>query len=294
MRSTTGRKNISTLLNARSLLEFPNCKINIGLNVTSKREDGYHNIETIFYPLPWYDILEIIAGSRNSKAGEPDALHLSGITVPGTLSDNICLKAAALLRKDFPRISPLAVHLHKTIPAGAGLGGGSADGAFTLLLLDRLFELGLSARELTAYALQLGSDCPFFIHNTACFATGRGEQIEPVSLDLSAYTIVLINPGIHINTGWAFSQLTPAIPSQKLTELIKQPLTVWKNLIKNDFEEPVLMQYPQIAAVKEMLYAKGALFAAMTGTGSTVYGIFAKDVPPKIQWDNYPLLRIVG
>jgi len=294
MRSTTGRKNISTLLNAQSLLEFPNCKINIGLNVTSKREDGYHNIETIFYPLPWYDILEVIAGSRNGKSSQPDTLHLSGITVPGALTDNICLKAAALLRKDFPEISPLTIHLHKTMPGGAGLGGGSADGAFTLLLLDRLFELGLSARELTTYALQLGSDCPFFINNTACFATGRGEQMEHVSIDLSEYTIVLINPGIHVDTGWAFSQLTPVIPSQKLNELIKQPLTAWRNLIKNDFEEPVLRQYPQIAAVKETLYAKGALFAAMTGTGSTVYGIFAKDAPKKMQWENYPLLRIIG
>ena len=294
MRSTTGRKNISTLLNAQSLLEFPNCKINIGLNVISKREDGYHNIETILYPLPWYDILEIIVGNRDSKTNRPDALHLSGITVPGALTDNICLKAAALLRKDFPEISPLTIYLHKTIPAGAGLGGGSSDGAFALLLLDRLFELGLSAPQLAAYALQLGSDCPFFINNTACFATGRGEQMEPVSSDLSEYTIVLINPGIHINTGWAFSQLTPAVPSQNLNELIKQPLTAWRNLIKNDFEEPVLRQYPQIAAVKEMLYAKGALFAAMTGTGSTVYGIFTKDAPKKMQWENYPLLRIIG
>ena len=274
------------------MLEFPNCKINIGLNVTSKREDGYHNIETIFYPLPWYDILEVIAGSGNSIL--PDTLHLSGTDVPGGLTDNICLKAAALLRKDFPAISPVAIHLHKTIPAGAGLGGGSADGAFTLLVLNRLFELGLSAPELAAYALQLGSDCPFFVNNAACFATGRGEEMEPVSLDLSEYTIVLINPGIHVNTGWAFSQLTPAIPSQKLNELIKQPLTTWKNAVKNDFEAPVLRQYPQIAAVKETLYDKGALFAAMTGTGSTVYGIFAKDAPQKLRWDNYPLLRIIG
>lgn len=294
MRSTTGRKNISTLLNAQSLLEFPNCKINIGLNVTSKREDGYHNIETIFYPLPWYDILEVIACSPNRKIARPDILHLSGITVPGALADNICLKAAALLRKDFPEISPLTIHLHKTIPAGAGLGGGSSDGAFTLRLLDRLFKLRLSAPQLAAYALQLGSDCPFFISNTACFATGRGEQMEPVPSDLSEYTIVLINPGIHVNTGWAFSQLTPVMPLQKLNELIKQPITAWRNFIKNDFEEPVLRQYPPIAAVKEMLYAKGALFAAMTGTGSTVYGIFAKGAPKEMQWENYPLLRIIG
>lgn len=278
------------------MLEFPNCKINIGLNVTSKREDGYHDIETIFYPLPWCDVLEIVPeiSVNNAQSSKPDTLHLSGIAVPGAAGDNICLKAATLLRKDFPEISPLAIHLHKTIPSGAGLGGGSADGAFTLVLLNRIFKLGLSASQLTDYALRLGSDCPFFINNTPCFAAGRGEAMEPVSLDLSAYTIVLINPGIHINTGWAFSQLTPAVPSQKLNQLIQQPLTEWKNLIRNDFEEPVLRQYPQIAAAKEELYANGALFAAMTGTGSTVYGIFVKDVPKKLRWSNHHLFRIIG
>lgn len=274
------------------MLEFPNCKINIGLNVTSKREDGFHNIETIFYPLPWCDVLEIIP--LRGASPKPVVLHLSGLTVPGATDDNICIKAATILRQDFPEISPLEIHLHKAIPSGAGLGGGSADGAFTLTLLNRIFELKLSANQLTAYALRLGSDCPFFINNSACFATGRGELMVPVSLDLSAYTFVLINPGIHINTGWAFSQLTPEKPSQKLIDLIKQPVSEWKNLIRNDFEAPVLKQYSQIAAIKNEMYTKGALFAAMTGTGSTVYGIFEKNIPEKIQWNKNHLVRIIG
>lgn len=274
------------------MLEFPNCKINIGLNVTSKREDGFHNIETIFYPLPWCDVLEIIP--LRGVHSKPDTLHLSGITVPGATDDNICLKAAAILRQDHSEITSLDIHLYKAIPSGAGLGGGSADGAFTLTLLNRIFELNLSALQLADYAIRLGSDCPFFINNTPCFATGRGEILEPVPLDLSPYTFVLINPGIHINTGWAFSQLTPEKPSQKLIDLIKQPVSEWKNLIRNDFEMPVLKQYSQIAAIKNEMYTKGALFAAMTGTGSTVYGIFEKNIPEKIQWNNNHLVRIIG
>lgn len=274
------------------MLKFPNCKINIGLNVTSKRDDGFHNIETIFYPLPWCDVLEIIP--LRGVHSKTDTLHLSGLTVPGANEDNICLKAATILRLDYPEISPLVIHLHKTIPSGAGLGGGSADGAFTLTLLNRIFELKLSATQLTEYALRLGSDCPFFIYNSACFATGRGEIVKPVSLDLSAYSIVLINPGIHINTGWAFSQLTPQKPSQILIDLIKQPVSKWKNFIINDFEAPVLKQYPQVAAIKDEMYTNGALFASMTGTGSTVYGIFEKNLPGKMQWSKNHLFRIIG
>jgi len=252
------------------LIAFPNCKINIGLNVIHKRSDGYHNIETVFYPLNFFDALEIISTSAGASE-----FTVTGLPVVSD-QNNLCIKASDLLKKDFPELSFIKMHLLKTILSGAGLGGGSADGAFTLKLLNEKFLLGLSNDQLINYTLQLGSDCPFFLYNKPAFATGRGEGLEPVDLNLSAYKILLVNPGIHIDTSWAFSKITPAKPQLSVKEIIKQPMEAWKQELTNDFETPVFETYPEIKKIKEALYKSGALYASLTGSGSTVYGIFDK------------------
>ncbi len=275
---------------------FPNCKINIGLNVTSKRADGYHDIATIFYPLHWYDAVEAIPVADSTRPAS-DAAHVqftsTGLRVPGATGDNICLKAYQLLKKDFPALPAVAMHLHKSIPTGAGLGGGSSDGAFTLLLLNKKFRLNLSTEQLLQYALTLGSDCPFFIINRPCYATGRGEQTTPLPLDLSAYSFLIVYPGIHISTAWAFSQLIPAFPSTTVTSIVQQPVETWKDKLINDFELPVFRAHPPIEEIKKILYANGALYASLTGSGSAVYGIFSKNKVPELQWDKNYIQKII-
>ncbi|HEX2683264.1 MAG TPA: 4-(cytidine 5'-diphospho)-2-C-methyl-D-erythritol kinase, partial [Ferruginibacter sp.] len=180
------------------MIVFPNCKINLGLHILDKRHDGFHNLETGFYPIPFNDALEIIPGTALE-------INTSGFVVDGKAEDNLCMRAYQLLKNEFPELSPVRIHLHKAIPMGAGLGGGSADAAYMLKLLNERFQLGLSTEQLINYSLQLGSDAPFFIINKPCFATGRGEILEEIAVDLSKYRIIIINPGIHINTGWAFA-----------------------------------------------------------------------------------------
>lgn len=266
------------------MIVFPNCKINLGLRILRKRSDGYHDLETVFYPLPITDILEIIRYPVYQKIFTVP-LSKSGFVIDGDPSENLCVKAFKLLKRDFPRLPNVQMHLHKSIPAGAGLGGGSADGAFTLQVLNKEFELGLSVEELQHYALKLGSDCPFFIVNKPCYASGRGEILEPVELDLSAYNLVIVNPGISINTGRAFLHIRPAIPEISIKEIIKQPLERWKDELVNDFESWVFKSYPSIVEIKDQLYVDGALYASMSGSGSTVFGIFARDHIPQI---NFP------
>ncbi len=257
------------------MLFFPNCKINLGLHILNKREDGFHNIETVFYPVHLKDALEIIPSANANNSIE---FSSSGLIVDGKEEDNICLKAYHFLKKDFAQLPIIKMHLHKAIPMGAGLGGGSADGAFTLQLLNKKFNLNISTPKLLNYAAQLGSDCPFFILNKPSFASGQGEILEEINLNLSAYEIVLINPQIHINTGWAFSQLTPTLSKKSLKEIIKQPIEIWATELKNDFENPVFEKYPLIKNIKEELYQLGATYASMSGTGSTVFGIFEKEI----------------
>jgi 4-diphosphocytidyl-2-C-methyl-D-erythritol kinase len=284
------------------MVVFPNCKINLGLHVVRKREDGYHDLETIFYPLPLRDALEVIkadgrrqkaetgnprqvgAGWQSAEQSEPVALHLSGLIVQGSAADNLCVKAYNLLKKDHPQITAIDLYLHKAIPMGAGLGGGSADGAFTLQALTDKFQLNLSREKLLDYSLQLGSDCPFFIINKPCYATGRGELLQSIQLDLSAYSFLVVHPGVHINTGWAFSQLTPAPSPQPLPEIIQQPVASWRNNLTNDFETPVCKHHPDLQAIKDALYEAGALYASMTGSGSCFYGLFPKNQLPALQW----------
>lgn len=257
------------------MIVFPNCKINLGLHILRSRADGYHDIETIFYPVPFMDVLEITPQYPSSK--EPITLTTSGISIEGNPNSNLCVKAFNLLKKDFPALYSIQLHLHKVIPAGAGLGGGSSDASFTLKLLNELGDLQLTQAQLIHYASLLGSDCPFFIINKPCFATGRGEQLEEISLDLSSYQLILVNPGIHIETKKAFSEITTGIPETSIKDMIRLPLAEWKNKLTNDFEKNVFKSYPEIEHIKTGLYQSGAIYASMSGSGSTFYGIFKKD-----------------
>jgi 4-diphosphocytidyl-2-C-methyl-D-erythritol kinase len=261
------------------MISFPNCKINLGLNITGKRADGYHNIETVFYPIQINDVLEIIPADEFK-------FSISGLAVEGNMNDNLCVKAYSLLKQDFPQLPPGNIFLHKAIPTGGGLGGGSADGGFTLMLLNEKFQLNLSTTQLINYASQLGSDCAFFIINKACFASGRGEVLEQAEIDLSAYSFLLVHPNIHINTTWAFSQLNISDKNFSIKAIISQPISSWKEKLKNDFEEPVFNKYPELKMIKEKLYKSGALYASMSGSGSTIFGIFEKNNTPSISFEK--------
>lgn len=263
------------------MVVFPNCKINIGLNILEKREDGYHNLETIFYPVPLKDALELIRA--RDETGEV-IFSQTGNHINGNIHDNLCVKAWHVLKKDFPKLPAVQMHLHKALPIGAGLGGGSADGAFALKLLNEKFNLGLSPNQLINYSLELGSDCAFFIVNKPCYASGKGEQLQPVELSLTGYHLLLVNPGIHINTGEAFAGLKnePATNrlSKGLLQAIQQPVAQWKHSVTNDFEKSVFAAHPPIHQIKETLYRQGAVYAAMSGSGSSVYGLFTSYLDP--------------
>ena len=253
----------------------------------SKRPDGFHELETVFYPLPLHDILESVTSSESG-------FELTGTDLELAPADNLCLRANQLLRNDFPHLPLLKLHLHKLIPVGAGLGGGSADAAFTLMMLNNKYRLGLTSEALQRYALELGSDCPFFMLNTACVARGRGEILTPLNLDLSGYRIVLINPGIHINTGLAFSMITPDTGNLPPAEVVQGPVEKWKYQLVNDFELPVTTRYPVIKHLISQLYEAGATYAAMTGTGSTVYGLFPKLITPDIRLPAGYFVKVLG
>ena len=262
------RKLINWLLPLQYMISFPNAKINIGLNVTERRPDGYHNLETIFYPIKINDALEIIKADKLS-------FESSGLEIPGRVEDNLCVKGYHLLKKDFD-LPPVKIHLHKHIPIGAGLGGGSADAAFFIRLLSDYFSLGLNDDQMIAYARQLGADCAFFIKNKPVFAFDKGDEFEPIKLDLSPYKIVLVMPPVHVSTGEAYGGVKPAPVKTSLMELIYLPVTEWKNHIKNDFETSVFKNHPVIRGVKASLYEAGAIYASMSGSGASVFGIFSE------------------
>ncbi|MEP6584418.1 MAG: 4-(cytidine 5'-diphospho)-2-C-methyl-D-erythritol kinase [Ginsengibacter sp.] len=250
------------------MIAFPNCKINLGLNILEKKADGFHDLETVFFPVNIHDVLEILEFGGNTTQ-----VTTSGISL-GECENNICLEAYNLLKKDYPDLPGIKMHLHKAIPLGAGLGGGSADGVATLKLLNKTFNLNIPDEQLFAYALKLGSDCPFFILNKPCFASGRGETLEPISLPLYAHKIVIVNPGIHVNTTEAFKHIVPHVPEKRIKEIIAQPIDTWKNELVNDFEDSVFKKYPDVHKIKKDLYDSGAIYSGMSGSGSTVYGIF--------------------
>ncbi len=252
------------------MVVFPNAKINIGLNVTAKRADGFHELKTVFYPIGLSDILEVIENTEGAK----DEFTSSGIDIPGNAAENICLKALAHLRESF-KIPPLKVHLHKLIPIGAGLGGGSSDAAFFIKAVDKLFSLKLSKQEQIQFAQKSGSDCAFFIINKAVYAEGRGDELSLVNLILKGYYLVLLNPGIHISTAEAYSGVKPEQPKSSLKgNVLNIEIHGWKGEVENDFEKAIFINYPEIKQIKDELYQVGAIYAAMSGSGSSIYGIF--------------------
>ena len=256
------------------MIAFPNAKINLGLNIVSKRPDGYHNLESCFYPVLWQDILEILPSKKTQFTS-------SGIDIPGNPDSNLCLKAYQFLKKDFD-IPPVNIHLHKIIPIGAGLGGGSADATFTLKMLNELFELQISDESLERYASQLGSDCPFFVENKPVYATGTGTDFSSINIDLTGKYIVIVKPEVHVSTAKAYAGITPQVPPINVKEIIEIRNTrEWKDLLKNDFEEGIFHSHPEVAAVKQLLYDHGAIYASMSGSGSAVFGIF--DFEPNIK-----------
>ncbi|MCQ2056612.1 MAG: 4-(cytidine 5'-diphospho)-2-C-methyl-D-erythritol kinase [Bacteroidaceae bacterium] len=286
------------------MIAFPNAKINIGLNVVRKREDGYHDIETVFYPVNLQDALEIslmrpldpsqlISRLEAGKLVQPDdalpffksrrkrdslpccQLEMSGLDSGFPAQDNLVVKAYMMLLEDFD-LPSIDIKLYKHIPTGAGLGGGSSDCASMLELLNRRFNLRLRESALERYAARLGSDCPFFITGQPSLATGRGEILKPISLSLAGYTILLVKPDVHVSTAQAYADVTPEQPEVSLLESVMRPVSEWKDCVKNDFEPSVFAKFPVLAEIKEKLYGLGAEYAAMTGSGSTVYGFFRK------------------
>ncbi len=249
------------------MVAFPHSKINLGLHVISKRQDGYHNLSTCFYPVPWTDILEILPADEFR-------FTQTGLALPGKPEDNLCLKAYRVLG-DLP---PVNIHLHKIIPSGAGLGGGSADAAFTLKMLNEIFSLQLTEAQLREKALGIGSDCPFFIDNRPQWGSGRGEILEPAPISLKGYFLVVVYPDIHVSTAEAFANITPAAHNHSISEIVMKPVSSWRELLVNDFEKSVFRKFPSLKQLKDDLYEEGAIYASMTGSGSSVYGLFDYNV----------------
>ena len=258
------------------MLYFPICKINLGLSVLVKRKDGFHNLETVMYPIELNDVLDIIVSSDRKFS-----FRSTGINIGGGEKQNLVIKAYNLLLNDY-KLEPVEIHLHKIIPMGSGLGGGSSDAAYTIKLLNNIFKLKLSTFQKQDYARQLGSDCPFFIENTPVLASGKGDKFEKANVDLSNYHIVIVKPDVHVNTTEAYSLIKPENKSVSLHEIISLPVEKWKNNLINDFEEIIFLKHPEIKTIKNRFYELGAVYASMSGSGSAVYGIF-KD---RIKSDN--------
>ena len=258
------------------MLIFSPCKINIGLNIIGKRTDGFHDLQSVFYPVPLHDILEIVVNKSKSKNVKPIEFTTSGLEINGNSTDNIVIKAVELIKADF-KLKPIKIHLHKVIPMGAGLGGGSANGAKTLQLLNELFELNISSNKLLKYVAKLGSDCPFFMYNSPCLVEGRGEKITPIELDLSGKYLTLIYPQLHINTGVAFSKIIPTNKNINFKNINKMEISEWQNIFINDFEKPICDLFPALNELITTLKNTGAEFVSMTGSGSTIYAISSNE-----------------
>jgi 4-diphosphocytidyl-2-C-methyl-D-erythritol kinase len=273
------------------MIIFPNAKINIGLNILEKRPDNYHNLQSVFYPIQLKDALEIIENKeRNAPLIE---FTSSGIPIPGNSADNLCCKAYHLIRNDYC-LPPVKIHLHKHIPIGAGLGGGSSDAAFFIKLIKEAFELSISWGEMHHYARSLGSDCSFFITNRPVFAEGKGDEYESIDLNLSAYYIALVYPSIAVSTAAAYQQVVPQKPSRSLeNDVVNLPVEEWKTAVHNDFEKSVFKAHPLLKNIKEKLYEQGAVYASMSGSGSTLYGLFKQPTslrtvfPDAFLWEGW-------
>jgi 4-diphosphocytidyl-2-C-methyl-D-erythritol kinase len=255
------------------MIVFPHAKINLGLHVTSKRSDGYHNIETVFYPIAWCDIMEILPGEKHTSGIE---VHLSGLPVQGKHADNLCVKAYYLLKNDYP-IPALKLYLHKQIPMGAGLGGGSSDAAAFIHAVNELCSLGMSVSEMQNYAKRLGADCAFFIEGNPVHAIGRGDEFTSVNVSLAGHFIYVVHPGIHVSTAEAYANVVPEMPSVGIPGILANDVSTWKNKLTNDFERSVFSAHPAIATIKQKMYDAGAIYSCMSGSGSAVFGIFKEE-----------------
>lgn len=270
------------------MVVFPPAKINIGLQITAKRIDGYHNLVSVFYPLVLCDVLEIVVD--DSAPGGAVIFNPSGLLVEGSENNNLVLKAIRIFHAKFP-LPALKVYLHKVIPMGAGMGGGSSDATHTLLVLNELMGSPFDYSALHEMALQLGSDCPFFLHTSPCLVEGRGEYLHEIDLDLRRYFLALINPGVHVATAEAFAMITPQTPEFNLSEIINLPPEEWSGKIINDFEEPMITKFPDIGKALQVLNDAGAVYSAMSGSGSTVYGIF-KEQPKLPELPNKWIMHV--
>lgn len=260
------------------MVVFPNAKINIGLHVTRKRADGYHDIETVFYPVTGFnDVLEVI----ENKDGAEDTLNETGLTTDTSMDDNLVIKALKLMRRMHP-IPPLKIHLHKNIPSGAGLGGGSSDAAFMLRLLNDQFRLNIPPTELEEKAATLGADCAFFIRDTPTLAKGIGNEFSPVNISLSGLWLIVIVPPVSLSTPEAYKNISPVIPEKEISSILKEPLEKWQSYLKNDFEKNAFARHPGLSDIKKKLHEHGALFASMSGSGSAIYGLFREE--PRFEW----------
>ncbi|MCI1189581.1 4-(cytidine 5'-diphospho)-2-C-methyl-D-erythritol kinase [Hymenobacter sp. DH14] len=262
------------------MLVFPNAKLNLGLYVTQRRPDGFHTLESVFVPLPWTDAFEMLP----AVAGQSTSLTLTGRPIPGDPATNLCVRAYELLQADFPELPPVQLYLHKIVPIGAGLGGGSADAAFALKAANELFSLNLSTEALESYARQLGSDCAFFIRNKPVLAVEKGDVFEEIDLNLNGVGCVVVYPNLHISTAEAYARIAPQLPQHPLRAALAQPMSTWRNTISNDFETALTPSHPVLAEIKQQLYDAGATYASLSGSGSAVYGLWESGEPAATTW----------
>ena len=260
------------------MLTFPNAKINLGLNVVEKRPDGYHNLETVFYPVSITDALEVFPMDPAFPSVYDCDLKVTNIIIEGDEQKNLVVKAYQMLKQDFPTLPHIHVHLYKGIPTQAGMGGGSSDCGFMITMLNRQFQLGLSDEQMIDYAARLGADCAFFVINKPCYAEGIGEKLQPVALDLKGWYLAVVRPAIPVSTREAFSLIIPQHPAKNCLEIVKQPVETWREELTNDFEKSVFALHPEIGAIKDRFYDMGATYAAMSGSGSSLFGLFRQPV----------------
>ena len=260
------------------MLTKPICKINLGLNVVERRPDGYHNLETVFYPVPICDTLEVFEMDDAFPSPYNCDLKVTNITIDGDEQKNLVVRAYNLLKQDFPSLPRIHAHLYKDIPTQAGMGGGSSDCGFMITLLNEQFHLGLSNEQMIRYAARLGADCAFFILNKPCYAEGIGERLEPIDIDLSGWYLAVVRPDIPIPTKEAFSLITPQHPAKNCRDIVMQPVETWRDGLTNDFEKSVFALHPEIGDIKDRLYDLGATYAAMSGSGSSLFGLFRQTV----------------
>lgn len=262
------------------MIRFPNAKINLGLHITEKRPDGFHDLETVFYPVNWYDVVEIVPSTATETT-----MKVYGADF-GDFRSNLCYRAWRLMKDEF-QIPDVSIFLQKVIPYGAGLGGGSSDAAFVLVMLNEMYELKLSQDKLASLASKLGSDCPFFIYNKPMMATGRGEVLSHITISLEKYHFLIVMPDVKVSTAEAYSMIQPRQPDLPLNAVLQLPVNQWKYALVNDFEEPVFRKYPVVKELKEKLYQAGAVYASMSGSGAAVFGIFEKEIQPLGDFANF-------